>query len=165
MRGNSQKDKDLEEIFAHIAQIKQDQFEEVKREELEPIKIIQESSGKTAGELEIDNYSDEDIFEVLGPVNQILEEKDEFIEQPTTKVDEFIGSVGLCDICGTGFLFQKNLSGLVIHGKFFACETCCKDASKEDLDIWSESKMAKPADVKPIALWLMQHENKTRLIE
>ena len=51
----------------------------------------------------------------------------------------------------------------MIHGKFFACEKCCREASKKDLDHWTESRMAKPTDVKPIALWLMQKENRTRL--
>jgi hypothetical protein len=51
----------------------------------------------------------------------------------------------------------------VIHGKFFSCENCCQEVSKKDLHNWTESRMAKPTDVKPIALWLMQKENKARL--
>jgi hypothetical protein len=163
----SQKDEDLEEIFSHIKELKkeQDQFNEFKKDNLEPIELIKESRGKIGGDLEVENITDEDLFEVVGPVKDIFEPKKEFSEETVSQMDDLIGSAGLCDICQTGFLFEKNLSGLVIHGKFFACESCCQEASKDDLDHWTESKMAKTTDVKPIALWLMEHRNKTRLIE
>lgn len=167
MEFRSQKEEDLEDIFSHIRELKKEreQFNGVKEDNLEPIEIIKESTGKVAGDLGVENITDEDLFEVVGPVGEILETKKEISQEPISRVDDFIGSVGLCDICQTGFLFEKNLSGLVIHGKFFACESCCQEASKEDLDHWTESKMAKSTDVKPIALWLMEHQNKTRLIE
>jgi len=155
MRIFSQKNKDLEEISSHIQQLKQQQenFEERKDDVVEPIEIISQSTGKVAGELDLDNIPPEDVFEIIGPVDELSE------------IDKETRSVGMCDMCKSAMLFEKNLSGLVIHGKFFACEKCCQEASKKDLDSWTESRMAKPTDVKPIALWLMQKENRTRLIE
>jgi hypothetical protein len=163
----SQKEEDLEEIFSHIKELKkqQEQFNEGKEDNLEPINLIKESAEKIAGELDVEYITDEDLFEIVEPVEKIIKTKKEISEKPVVQIDDSIGSGGLCDICQTDFLFEKNLSGLVINGKFFACESCCQKASKDDLDHWTESKMAKPTDVKPIALWLMEHQNKTRLIE
>lgn len=163
----SQKEEDLEEIFSHIKELKkqQEQFSEGKENNLVPINFIKESAEKIAGDLDVEYITDEDLFEVVEPVEEIIKTKKEISEKPVVQIDDSIGSRGLCDICQTDFLFEKNLSGLVINGKFFVCESCCKEASKDDLDHWIESKMAKLTDVKPIALWLMEHQNKTRLIE
>ena len=165
MRIFSQKNKDLEEISSHIEQLKQQQenFEERKDDVVEPIEIISQSTGQVAGEFDLDNIPPEDVFEIIGPVDELSEtDKETNIEQFTTMETE-TRSVGMCDMCKTAMLFEKNLSGLAIHGKFFACEKCCQNASKKDLDNWAKSRMAKPTDVKPIALWLMQKENKARL--
>ena len=164
MRIFSQKNKDLEEISSHIQQLKQQEnFEEKKDEEVETIEIISHSTGQVAGELDLDNIPPEDVFEIIGPVDELSEiDKETNIEQFTT-IEKETRLVGICDMCKSAMPFEKNLSGLAIHGKFFACEKCCQDASKKDLDNWTESRMAKPTDVKPIALWLMQKENKDRL--
>ncbi len=73
-------------------------------------------------------------------------------------------SSGVCDICGEEIELEKNLSGLVVAEKFFACETCCKESSKENLSDWTKSKMGKPSDIRPIGLWLTQEKNKQRSI-
>jgi len=74
------------------------------------------------------------------------------------------GSAGVCDICNGKIVFEKNLAGLVINDKFFACEKCCQQATKNDLDKWVETKNAKTENVRPIAFWLMQIKNKNKLL-
>ncbi len=68
-----------------------------------------------------------------------------------------------CDICKKTINLEKNLSGLVLHNSHFLCEECCQDSSKAELDVWMNTKMANPGDLKPVALWLMKEKNKTRL--
>ena len=155
MGSPSHKNEDIEEIFMHIQKLKKQEGQEEQNDTPEPIDIISESTGQVAGELDLENISPDDVFEVIGPVDEV--------EKTRMQTDD--SSVGMCDMCKTAMLFEKNLAGLVIHGKFFACEKCCQDASKADLDSWTQSKNAKPADVKPIAFWLMQKEERTRLIE
>jgi hypothetical protein len=167
MRGKAQKDIDLDEIFSHIQQIKEEQkmTNVTKQEEVEPIKIIQENTKQLAGELTIEDIESGDVFEILGEVETTPNENLISIGNLSASVKEEPSSTGVCDICHQGILFERNLSGLVIHGQFFACENCCKDATKENLDIWAESKNAKPEDIKPIAFWLMEKDDKTRLIK
>jgi hypothetical protein len=154
----SQRDTDLKEIFSHIEQLKleREQVADFQKEELEPVEIIKDNGGITAGEL--DNIPPEDIFEIVRPA-------DEFSEKTVSKMKVDVNSAGTCDICRQKIDFEKNLSGLVIQDSFFACEKCCQDVSKDELNNWTESKMASPKDVKPIALWLMQEKNKTQLFE
>jgi len=143
----SQRDKDLKEIFLHVNQIKSER-------ELEPVKIIQENVEMTAGEL--DNIPPEDIFE-------IVEVFEEFPEKISSKMKVDVDSVGTCDICSQEIVFEENLSGLVINGRFFSCEKCCKEASKDALNNWAKFRTSDPKEVKPIALWLMEEKNKTKL--
>ncbi len=158
MKDLSQKEKDLEEIFEHIQKIRQEP--QSTNSELEPVDIIKNSTGKVAGALTGEDISPEDIFEVVGPIDET--QKD--LEEPISKMTLGLGSAGVCDICGEKIVFEKNLAGLVVSDKFFACEKCCQDASKKNLDTWTESKNAKPEDVRPIAFWLMQLKNKNRLM-
>lgn len=163
----SQKNKDLEEISLHIQELKQQQdiFKEKEDETVDPIEIISKNAGQVAVNLDFENILPKDVSEVIGPVDELsLNEKETDIEQLTTMQTE-TNSVVMCDLCKTAMIFEKNLGGLVIHSKFFACEKCCREASKKDLENWTESRMAKPTDVELIALWLMQKENKTRLID
>lgn len=69
---------------------------------------------------------------------------------------------GNCDLCGETIEFEDNLSGLTIAGNFFACEKCCKNNSKEELTLWTKSKMNSPSEVRPIGLWVIQEKNKDR---
>ena len=70
----SKKEKDLEEIFLHI----QDIIEERNLDnELKQIEILQENLKKTAGELDINNYSKDDIFEVVEDDETVIIKDDE----------------------------------------------------------------------------------------
>jgi len=167
MRDKTQRDVDLEEIFSHIQQIKGEQIavNTTIQDEIEPLQVIQENTERVAGELTVDDIESGDVFEILGEVEKTPNEELISIGNLSKEFEEEKGSIGVCDICHKGILFERNLSGLEIHGTFFACEECCKEATKEDLESWSKSKNARPDDVKPIAFWLMERENKTRLIE
>jgi len=56
------------------------------------------------------------------------------------------------------------LSGLVVSEKFFACEECCKNISKEGLTDWTKTGMVKHNDVRPMGLWAIQEKNKGKSI-
>ena len=155
-------DKELEEIFLHIEKIRKKQ---TPSDDFEPLKIIKESTNHIAGDLNIEYISSGDVFEIIGEVEETPNENLISTGNLSTTINEEHSSIGICDICHKGMLFERNLAGLVIHNKFFACEKCCMDTTKDDLDIWTHSKNAKPEDVRPIAFWLMEKENRTRLIE
>ena len=156
----SKMDEDLQEIFAHIERIKQkNQIEEepiVKQ--LEPIDVIRKTSGVTIGESDMQDFIDDDLFEIIGPADETREEV--FEEEKITSM--FVDS-GLCDLCGKEMVLEEHLSGLIIRNEFFACESCCQDADKNVLDSWTSSRVASKEDVQPIALWLMQNKDKTKL--
>jgi hypothetical protein len=147
MGKESQRDRDLEEIFLRVNQIRAER-------ELDPVVIIQDNVQMTAGEL--DSIPPEDIFEIV----EIFED---FPEKISTKMINDSDSNGTCDICSKEIIFEENLSGLVVQGKFFSCEKCCNDASKDALNNWAKSKTTNLKEVKPIALWLMEEKNKTSL--
>ena len=140
MSANSNRNKDIKEIFLHVEKLKKE-FElkkDINEEKFDSSKIIK------------DNTFTKDTFETVN--------EDETVTIMSLK------NKSICDLCGQDIIFDENLSGLVIKNKFFACEECCKDASDEVLKSWIETRDAKTQDVKPIALWLMQVKNKTRLI-
>ncbi|MCJ7572414.1 MAG: hypothetical protein MUO82_11180 [Candidatus Thermoplasmatota archaeon] len=160
-------DEDLEEIFLHIQNLRREQnsLGDLKQDELEPLKIDKVSKDHIAEDLNIDDIASGDIFEIIGEVEETPTGNLIVIGNLSTTINEEPGSIGVCDICHKVMLFERNLAGLVIHSKFFACEKCCMDATKENLDIWAHSKNAKPEEVRPIAFWLREKENRTRLIE
>ena len=160
----SKKDKDLQEIFSHVKQLKleKEQTNEVKSNEIEPVEIDKHKTEINVGE--IDTISPDDLFEIVEPIEESADINEEILEDSVSKMNVRTDSIGTCDMCGQDIVFEKNLSGLVIKSRFFACENCCLSSSEEDLDSWTESKMANPEDVKPIALWLMQEKNKTQLV-
>lgn len=160
-------DDELEEIFLHIEKLRKEQnsSDDLKQDELEPLKIIKENINHIAGDLNIEDIESGDVFEIVGEIEKTPNENLISIGNLSTIIYEEPGSIGVCDICHKGMLFERNLAGLVIDNKFFACEKCCMDATKEELDIWTHSKNAKSEDVRPIAFWLMKKENRTRLIE
>lgn len=155
MKNLSQRQKDIQEIFQHIQEIKKD--DNSINKEMEPVDIIKETTGKIAGEISEDEFGPEDVFEIVGPFNETEQET-------VSKMTLNIGSAGVCDICGEKIIFEKNLAGLVVNETFFACEKCCLSSSKTELDDWTESKNAKAEDVRPVAFWLMQIKNKNRLM-
>jgi len=69
-------------------------------------------------------------------------------------------TITICDICNEEMLLGKNLAGLVMENKYFACETCCQTTSKEELKQWIQSKMLSTNTLRPIGLWLTQEKNK-----
>lgn len=148
---NSNK-KDLEEIFLHVKKLKAESGSagETKKEKSNNIDISRNNNEKISKEIIPENISPDDIFEIV--------EEDETVTKMNLK------TLGICDLCGQDISFDENLSGLVLFNRFFACEECCKDASNEVLNSWIETRNAKTEDVKPIALWLMQEKQKTRLI-
>jgi RNA polymerase-binding transcription factor DksA len=156
MSEDFQRNKDIEEIFLHIKQIKseQDNLENKREDRLNP-----------EDKINLDNIPPEDVFEIVELENELSDETSELSEETISKIKVDIDSLGLCDLCKQEIDFEKNLSGLVIHGKFFACEKCCQVASKDELMNWTKSKMSNLEDVKPIVLWFMQEKNKSRLFE
>lgn len=68
--------------------------------------------------------------------------------------------VRTCNLCNNDIELEKNLSGLVVGGEFFACESCCKNSSNEDLTNWTKSKMKDSSDFQPIGLWVTREKNK-----
>jgi len=161
MLEESKRDKDIEEIFLHVKQIKAEQYKlENKREdELDSIKINEDYTKQILEEISLDNIPPEDVFEIVEPANEVSDEAGESLEEAVSKMKVDKGSMETCDF------FEKNLSGLVIHDRFFACEKCCQDASKDELMKWTKSKMANSKEVRPIALWLMHNKNRTRLFK
>ena len=151
-----QRNKDIEEIFLHIKQIKDEQ---------DNLENKREGRLDSADKFSLNNIPPEDVFEIVELENEFSDETSEFSEETISKIKVDIDSSGICDFCKQEMVFENNLSGLVIHGKFFTCEKCCQVASKDELMKWAESKMSNFEDVKPIALWLMQEKNKSRLFE
>ena len=136
---------DLDEISNHIKELQK----EDKKESI--IKKMDAQVGSKSELQEWEEVPEEDIFEVLKPS-----------EENITRMDINL-STRKCDMCKKTIKLDENLSGLVVHDTHFLCEDCCKESSKEDLDVWMNAKMAKPGDLKPVALWLMKEKNKTRL--
>jgi len=130
------KDKDLKEIFLHVKKLKAEFGinKDVNKEKLVNIKEIP------------DNFLNKNV------------EHDESLVKNNLKSSNY------CDICGQEFSLEKNLSGLVLLNKYFACGECCKHASNETLNSWIKTRNVKIQDAKPIALLVMQKKNKTRLI-
>jgi len=133
----------LEEISDHIKKIKNNE------------QTIKNVSIDNSSIIEWEEVTEDDLFEV---VNKI----DENQKNITSKMDVNIDT-RICDICKKKIKLEENLSGLVIHDSHFLCEECCQKSSKEDLDSWTTSRMAKPGDLKPVALWLMKKKNKNEL--
>ena len=152
MSVNFHRDKDIEEIFLHVKKLKAEcgSTKEIKKEKLDNNEILKNSTDKIVREIIPDNISPDDIFEIVDD------------NEPVSIMSK--NTSGICDLCGQEIIFDENLSGLVLFNRFFACEDCCKEASNEVLNSWIETRNAKTQDVKPIALWLMQEKNKTRLI-
>jgi RNA polymerase-binding transcription factor DksA len=134
---------DIEEIFIHIKQLKEEQSLDLKN-----TRVLEQSDNVN---LLIDNDKNfTNINQFNGKNNQIV-----------TKMDQ---DFGICDMCKEEIIFEKNLSGLIVLDKIFICEKCSQNKSDRIINNWIHSKMANLEDVKPIALWLMQKKNKKRLV-
>jgi hypothetical protein len=136
MKRKSTKKQDLEEIFLHVKYLKAEQKNS-------------------------ENIPPEDMFEIVEFIGDTdTSSSEEFVSK---KIDS--GPLIVCDFCGENIVPEKNLAGLVVSERNFACEKCCQEASQDKLNSWTESKTTKPADVKPIALWLMEEKNKSWLFD
>jgi len=131
------KTSEIEEISDHIKQ------------------ILNERKNIETKLIEWEEVSENDLFEVTTNTDD---------SQETTKLVKGVNlNSRICDLCKKTINLEENLSGLVIHDSHFLCESCCQESSKEKLDDWTASKMAKPGDLKPVALWLMKEKNKNKL--
>jgi len=114
----------------------------------------------------------ENISEVPIVDNEAPDEKNANIVQDSVMIEETSTqniippwkikdlSTGTCDLCKNEIEFKYNLSGLVVADEFFACEDCCQTLPKNEIFDWTKSKMLKPGDVRPIALWITEEKNK-----
>ncbi len=157
-------DSDLEEIFLHIKKIKEEQgnFSNNGNKNLNPLELIRDNTGITNEESDFKEITDNDLFEIVKPSQDFIFNNRKLNEEDFSEINQKNNS-GICDLCSSVFIFEENPSGLVINEEFFVCEKCCKESTKEDLENWTKSKMISPNEVKPIALWLMEKNNKTRL--
>ena len=155
--------KEIEEIFLHVKQLKGEKSHlgNLTKDELDSGEIIHEKTETIKDETSINDISPVDLFEVIPPVDESDNERDERIEETVSKMKLDMDPIGVCDICKKDFLFETNLAGLTAQGKFFVCKDCCKEVKKDELDYWSKSKMTSPEKIKPIALWIMEKKNKT----
>ena len=67
----------------------------------------------------------------------------------------------ICDICNQHFHPDENRSGMVINEDHFVCEHCTKKLDTDEMQIPS-SIMTDETKTMPIALWLIQEENKDK---
>ena len=68
----------------------------------------------------------------------------------------------VCGKCQTKFHLHEHRSGLVFDDKVFICEQCSKNTPDDDMMEWSRSIMQEPDCGMPIALWLIQEQNKDK---
>ena len=130
--------REIEEISNHIKEI------------LNENKIDNVEKNIETKLLEWKEISEEDIF-------KFVNKEEDIITRMNVNLNRRI-----CDLCKKTINLDENLSGLVVHDSYFLCDECCKDSSKEKLDNWTASKMARPGDLKPVALWLAKERNKNR---
>ena len=73
MENRPQRREEIEEIFQHIKKIRQEQNIDSTNNDLDPLDIIKNQTGKIGGELSEEKISPEDIFEIVGPVVETQE--------------------------------------------------------------------------------------------
>lgn len=156
-----QKDGDIiKEPFCNkeetISQIHTENVDEMKEEVIiNKSKEIEKTviSDELLPNLEINDEKSMDVEEFEESVSSVMKPTPERWSDDLT---------GICDLCKREIIFEKNLSGLVVGNKFFACEECCKTFSKEELVNWTKSRMIKPYNVRSIGLWATQEKNKAK---
>jgi hypothetical protein len=88
--------------------------------------------------------------------------KSNILSQTFSKWNE--DSHATCDLCKKDIILGKNLSGLVVDEKFFACESCCINSTNTELFNWTKQKMQSPSGVRPIGVWITQKNSKYKSI-
>ena len=84
------------------------------------------------------------------------------LSQPLIKWND--QSHATCDICKKDIVLGKNLSGLVVEEKFFACESCCINSTNNELFNWTKKRMKTPSGVRPIGVWITQKNSQDKSI-
>lgn len=67
-----------------------------------------------------------------------------------------------CEICEKDFDLRNNRLGLVIDEDHFICEPCNKQLTDDDREHLPVSVMHSEIREMPIALWLIQEQNKDK---
>jgi hypothetical protein len=67
-----------------------------------------------------------------------------------------------CNVCQNKFHLNEHKFGLVYDDKIFVCENCTKNTKDDFLTDWPDSKMQHPDCGMPVALWLIQEQNKNK---
>ncbi len=67
-----------------------------------------------------------------------------------------------CEICEQDFNLKANRRGLVIDDHHFICESCNIHLTESDCQHLSTSVMHSEVKEMPIALWLIQEQNKDK---
>lgn len=67
-----------------------------------------------------------------------------------------------CEICDQHFNLKTNRLGLVIDNDHFICESCNLHLNEQDREHLSVSVMHSEVKEMPIALWLIQEQNKDK---
>jgi len=153
----------LQEIFSHIEQL------HILKTETKPnIEVINHSVATNTDHPIVVNTEkqktvtpNEQVKEIPLPyqsIHQPHHEITKMIRSPIERLND--NSFRTCDLCHHEIILGKNLAGLVMENKYFACETCCQTTSKEELKQWIQSKMLSTNTLRPIGLWLTQEKNK-----
>ena len=122
--------------------------------------IIQHIREITGEKVIDENLLDENRLDVTIDETRELQSSTIMIEKKSDVPWSWVyDSLKTCDICKQEFALDRNLSGLVIAGKYFACEHCCQTLPKEELLEWTKSRMNKPSDVRSIGVWLVSKES------
>lgn len=67
-----------------------------------------------------------------------------------------------CEICEKDFDLRNNRLGLVLDEDHFICESCNKQLTDDDREHLPVSVMHSEVREMPIALWLIQEQNKDK---
>jgi hypothetical protein len=70
----------------------------------------------------------------------------------------------ICGLCNRKISLSDNLSGLVFDDEHFLCEECSSNNSHDVIDNWTKSFMQKTSEGMPVALWVIQEQNKDKTL-
>ena len=68
----------------------------------------------------------------------------------------------LCELCSKRISLKDHPLGLVFENSIFVCEDCSTKHSKEEITKLSKTIMLTSHNGMPIALWLIQQQNKNK---
>jgi len=73
--------------------------------------------------------------------------------------ESFMGK-RICGVCNHDFSLEENRLGVVLDDELFVCEDCHQNMDDEKKQIFLSTIMRIPRKEMPIALWLIQEQNK-----